>query len=251
MGAFVARWGACYNGGVVGGGIINSIAGIAKTVVMPGSGWVLLNNDVWVEVDREWRDVAVWWLVATVKMVVGILIIFIWRILAKLILHMLLPPIFRLLSLAIRLPHRRFYTPAIEYKSIPSDRGGGAGAFGSIPSVIDLPSTNAGVSFEVGRWSGSGIGIDGVSRDLKMRAWGGGGGNGVGGEEVDGKNGKNGNAFDKDKESIGKDGQISDVKHYDADVLTKVIVYAGIAVLATEILPLWFELVGLGVKSWV
>jgi hypothetical protein len=34
-------------------------------------------------------------------------------------------------------------------------------------------------------------------------------------------------------------------------VLTKVIVYAGIAVLATEILPLMFELVGWGVKSWV
>ena len=70
MGAFVARWGACYNGGDVGlcDGI--SIAGIAKTVVMPGSGWVLL-DDVWVEVDREWKDVVVWCLVATVKMVVG------------------------------------------------------------------------------------------------------------------------------------------------------------------------------------
>lgn len=34
-------------------------------------------------------------------------------------------------------------------------------------------------------------------------------------------------------------------------VLTKVIVYAGIAVLATEMIPLWFELVGLGVKSSV
>lgn len=138
---------------------------------------------------------------------------------------MLLPPIFRLLSQAIRLPHRRFYTPAIEYKSIPSefnlfhsssisgreDRGG-AGAFGlyPIPSVIDLP-TNTGVSFEVGR-SGSGIG--GVSRDLKMRGCGGGvAGNGLN-DEVDEKN-QNGNGYDK--ESVGKVGQISDVKRYDAD----------------------------------
>jgi len=68
MGAFVARWGMCYDGG--DGGVCGGIAGIARTVVMPGSGWILLDN-VWVKVDREWRDVAVWWLVATVKMVVG------------------------------------------------------------------------------------------------------------------------------------------------------------------------------------
>ena len=70
MGAFVARWGSCYNGGEVDVCDGISFAGIAKTAVMPGSGWVLL-DDAWVEVDREWRDVAVWWLVATVKMAVG------------------------------------------------------------------------------------------------------------------------------------------------------------------------------------
>lgn len=93
------------------------------------------------------------------------------------------------------------------------DRGG-PGAFGlhSIPSVIDLP-TNAGVNFEVGQ-SGSGSGIDGVSRDLKMRVFGGGGvGNGVN-AEVDEKI-QNRNGYDKERD--GKDGQISDVKRYDAD----------------------------------
>ena len=93
---------------------------------------------------------------------------------------------------------------------------GGAGMFGlhPIPSVIDLP-TNAGVGFEVGRsGSGNGSGIDGVSRDLKMRISGGGGaGNGVN-DEVDEKI-QNGNGYDKER--VGKDGQISDVKHYDAD----------------------------------
>jgi hypothetical protein len=39
-------------------------------VVMPGSGWVLLDG-MWVEVDRVWRDVIVWWLFAIVKMAVG------------------------------------------------------------------------------------------------------------------------------------------------------------------------------------
>ena len=88
------------------------------------------------------------------------------------------------------------------------DRGG-AGAFGihPIPSVIDLP-TNVGVGFEVER-----SGIDGVTRDLKMRVFGGGAArNGV--NEVDEKN-ENRNGYDK--ENVGKDGQISDVKRYDAD----------------------------------
>ena len=88
------------------------------------------------------------------------------------------------------------------------DRGG-PGAFGlhPIPSVIDLP-TNTGANFEVGR------GGSGVSRDLKMRVSGGGGtGNGVNGE-VDEKI-QNRNGYDKER--VGKDGQISDVKRYDAD----------------------------------
>lgn len=34
-------------------------------------------------------------------------------------------------------------------------------------------------------------------------------------------------------------------------VLTKVIVYAGIAIIATELLPLTFNLLGLGVGSWI
>ena len=99
------------------------------------------------------------------------------------------------------------------------DRGGPE-AFGlhPIPSVIDLP-TNAGVNFEVGR---SGSGIDSVSRDLKMRVIGGGGtGNGLNGEVEGQIRNRNGD----DKESIGKDGQISDVKRYDADgkVLSRLI----------------------------
>ena len=76
MGAFVARWGVCYNGG--DGGVCDGISGIAKiarTVVMPGSGWVLLDG-VWIEVERGWRDILLWWSVATIKMVFGMLYLF-------------------------------------------------------------------------------------------------------------------------------------------------------------------------------
>lgn len=53
-------------------------------------------------------------------------------------LHIILPPIFRLLAQGFTLPHRRFYTPATDYKSVPSEFGSG-GVLRPIPSVIDLP----------------------------------------------------------------------------------------------------------------
>lgn len=77
--------------------------------------------------------------------------IFTWRLLAKSLLHVILPPIFRFLSrlvFPLSLPHRRFYTPATDYTSVPSDfagvnggRGGAALGMGlgrAVPSVIDL-----------------------------------------------------------------------------------------------------------------
>jgi hypothetical protein len=241
-------------------------------VVMPGSGWSL-EMDQWVQVERGLNDVLLWWTVATLKMAIGILIIFVWRLLAKSALHLILPPTFRLLARVFSLPHRRFYTPATEYKSVPSEfhSSGEGGGFGlhPIPSVIDLPSTGGvGIGIEVG---GIGSGVAGVSNfhpsngnvygghDLKMRSGngnstsiGGGGQNTVqsttNGNWEKGRNGNEG-AYASDKESTGKEGQSAGVTHYDADVLTKVIVYAGIAVLATEILPLAFDILGWGVKS--
>ena len=66
----------------------------------------------------------------------GILIIFIWRLLAKSFLHTVLPPVFRELALHFELPHRRFYTPATDYGRLPVENG-----LHPIPSVIDLAST--------------------------------------------------------------------------------------------------------------
>ncbi|KAF8970350.1 PAP2 superfamily-domain-containing protein [Flammula alnicola] len=244
LGALVSRWALSYS---------QFGLPMAKIAVMPGSGWIL-ELDQWVQVERGWSDVMLWWTMAAIKMGVGILVIFTWRIIAKSALHLILPPTFRLLARAFRLPHRRFYTPATEYKSVPSEfhSSGAGGGFGlhPIPSVIDLPGT-AGVSVEVG---GIGSGVQGVSnispfghasgRSVKMRSGSGQNGNGSGSL-------MNGNGRRARTESTGKDGQPGGVKHYDADVLTKVIVYAGIAVLAAEALPLAFDVLGWGVKSWV
>lgn len=115
----------------------------------------------------------------------------------------------------MQLPHRRFYTPATQYKSVPSEfhASGGRGGFGlhPIPSVIDLPGTG-GVSVEVGG-IGSGSQTYGYANnggaDLKNRN---GAGNGHASSEASPKS-DNGNGAAFDKESMGKEG----VKHYDAD----------------------------------
>src|ERR1700732_1936696 len=86
----------------------------------------------------------------------GIFVIFAWRILAKSILHMILPPTFRLLAQAFTLPHRRFYTPATDYKNVPSELG-----LRPIPSVIDLPEHLAmETEIDIGtKASGFGLGV--------------------------------------------------------------------------------------------
>lgn len=66
----------------------------------------------------------------------GVAVIFVWRIVAKTTMHLLLPPLFRGLARLFTLPHRRFYTPATDYKGpVPEVEGG----LRSIPSVIDIP----------------------------------------------------------------------------------------------------------------
>lgn len=126
------------------------------------------------------------------------------------------------------LPHRRFYTPATEYKSVRSefnlfqdsgtsgeDNGaGGGGGFGlqPIPSVIDLP-TRAGVGVEVG---GIGSGVDSRELFLKMRVGSSSKILGLGGDEKMRDDSGSVSRYG-DKESAWKDGQGLDVKRYDAD----------------------------------
>jgi len=75
-----------------------------------------------------------WVLFALLKITTGIMIIFAWRMLAKPTVQTLLPPLFRWLAHAspVRLPHRRHYTPATEYKRGPPH------TLRAVPSMIDL-----------------------------------------------------------------------------------------------------------------
>lgn len=54
--------------------ILHSALGtvVEQVTVMPGSGWVWDSvTSVWVQVDRGWSDVLVWWSIAAVKMTIG------------------------------------------------------------------------------------------------------------------------------------------------------------------------------------
>jgi dihydrosphingosine 1-phosphate phosphatase len=227
---------------------------------MPGGTW------------EDLGEVSVWWSVAGCKMIFGIFlpthflpvtaltigcdpgiaIIFTWRLLAKSFLRLLLPPLFRLLAQGFTLPNRRFYTPATEYGSVP------AGELRAVPSVVDLPR-------ELDRMVGEGEVQPGLSGGTKARKR-------NGARNGDEGNGSGGPRWELEKATFAngggrmKNGETP--KHYDADgtpsirhysctlaysalaVLTKVVVYAGIAVLACEALPITFEVWGWGVRAW-
>ncbi|KAF8509064.1 hypothetical protein BU17DRAFT_56370 [Hysterangium stoloniferum] len=182
-----------------------------------------------IRVNPVWDTWPSWLFYCSVKLFFGVLTIFTWRLTAKSLLHMILPPIYRSAALLVTLPTRRFYTPATDYEHVPPERG-----MFPIPSVIDLPSaagmsttrsSRSGLKLRGGLGNGNGNG-NGRCLEKDRLAFGNGNGNGGGGgESVHGH------------EAPGR-------KHYDADVLTKMIVYAGIGMIASEGAPVVFELLG-------
>lgn len=134
---------------------------------------------------------------------------------------MILPPTFRLLAQAFTLPNRRFYTPATDYKNVPSELG-----LRPIPSVIDLPEhLRMEQEMDIGSRSsalGNGIGEAELRiRGVKMNGDGNGNAHpkgwgtvyGTGNGDRDWELEKHGSGKDNDNEL--KDGGA--VKHYDAD----------------------------------
>lgn len=147
----------------------------------------------------------------------GVLVIFGWRIAAKAALHLILPPIFRGLGRVFRLPNRRFYIPATDYKKMPSDFNTPGGGIRSIPSLIDLPGSRS-VGVEVGGiGSGSGVGVGPkFHHGMKLR------GGGLNFDEKDNIGGTrdklNGHLRVGAEEEEGREGKEGQpVKHYDAD----------------------------------
>ncbi|KAH0834680.1 hypothetical protein J3R83DRAFT_10204 [Lanmaoa asiatica] len=214
LGVYLARWHSVYTG----------LDDKFFDTVMPGG-----QGDIW-----TWDERMGWWSLAGAKVCFGILIIFVWRLLAKSFLHAVLPPVFRALALHFDLPHRRFYTPATDYGRLPVENG-----LRPIPSVIDLPG-----ALEVSGVNGS----EQLRHAIKRRGLNLNGGH----EKTHGGTGtgaslENGKSPEMDKMGAAT---TKEVKHYDADVLTKVVVYAGIGIISAEGMPLFFSLIGWGIKAW-
>jgi dihydrosphingosine 1-phosphate phosphatase len=195
--------------------------------------------------------IATWMLFATFKLITGILFIFGWRLIAKPIVQMLLPPLFRWLAHAspIRLPHRRHYTPATEYSHGPPH------TLRAVPSMIDLDLAMTEVVDETGVVA-SGPRERSIGA-VKRR----------GSPPSDSVQEKAAAVVEAREGGTHEDD--NKVKHYDADgtwnatiffwgggkpfvltvmllVLTKVVVYTGIGVI-TVMLPAMFEALEWGV----
>ncbi|KAK4687514.1 hypothetical protein P7C73_g2591, partial [Tremellales sp. Uapishka_1] len=146
---------------------------------------------------------------SVVKVVLGIGIIFVWRMIAKATLLRVLPPIFRFASqlTPLALPTRKFYKAATDYSKAPNP------GFHPVPSFISLHQSTVEADSPVSSPSVS-------SPSLQVHSLNG----GVSPRRVRSKSGK----------------RKKDRPRYDADVLTKVGVYAGIGVLATTSIPIFF-----------
>ncbi|KAH9047501.1 hypothetical protein EDB83DRAFT_1465604 [Lactarius deliciosus] len=119
----------------------------------------------------------------------------------------------------MRLPHRRHYMPATKYVHGPPH------TLRAVPSMIDLDLSVAEVvdedtgvaSGRRGRSSGAVKRCGSPSRSVREKAA----------------------VFEEASEGgTWEDGK---VKHYDADVLTNVVVYVGIGAIATVMMPALFE----------
>jgi hypothetical protein len=148
----------------------------------------------------------------------GITLIFTWRLVTKALLHSALPPLFRFLASIFTLPNRRFYTPATDYTTVPSEKG-----IHPIPSVIDLPSqleleVDDEVTTTSGRAGKKNVGVLLGRADVKNRKAGTGNVNGNNGfSGYDSKSGRLTHekvTFDDEKNGV----TVAErVKHYDAD----------------------------------
>ncbi|GAA5963990.1 hypothetical protein JCM21900_005859 [Sporobolomyces salmonicolor] len=189
-------------------------------------------------------EVAAWSAATGAKLALGVCYILLWRVIAKEVCHLVLPPLFRFFAPIISLP-RRFYVAATDYGAYPRET-----SLHAVPSILDLPSLVE--DSEVAASSSSSAAILGPSPDsstLRNRS------SLAPTSSLDspslsgttlaanGKTDPEPRSPSSTAAAATAEGQL----HLDADVLTKVVVYAGIGWMATVTLPWLFEQVGLSV----
>ncbi|CAO3650048.1 unnamed protein product [Cunninghamella echinulata] len=169
------------------------------------------------------------------KITIGVALLFIWRMACKKVCYFILPPIYR----AFNLPHRKFEIGARTYKSLNKE------SIHPIPSVLDLRGLAKSVSDaeHVGIQSGIDLHERRVAECKNRR--------------------KENNTFLDEKEvhshsapstppvssSLYDDNTLSMLivedapLRYDVDIVTKLIVYAGIGLMAVFPAPVLFQLI--------
>ncbi|GAA5929291.1 phosphatase PAP2 family protein [Sporobolomyces koalae] len=193
---------------------------------------------------RDWTEIGFWSIAVVSKVIVGVSSILVWRIVAKYLCHSALPPLFRLFAPIFSLP-RRYYLAATEYGSYPKQT-----SLNAVPSILDLPRLAE--DAEVSNTSTAISSTSSSSTSMRNRPQ-----RSPASEKTPVLN--DGTASlphlrsrPVDREQGLANGQVSGPTeppiHLDADVLTKVIVYAGIGWIATVTLPWFFG--GLGLSVW-
>ncbi|KAG0245506.1 hypothetical protein BGW41_000133 [Actinomortierella wolfii] len=208
------------------------------------------------------------------RMLFGIAVLFVWRMIAKKVLYVILPPIYKLFSF----PYRPHFIPASTYNSLSKY------PIGKVPSVIDLPSMAADVE-TVGLQSTMDVhekfSQQAASQELRSRK-------GASESTLVNESSENSSTEAEDEKKAAakltvehqkqqqqnqqpqkKSRHLKDLSNleneaeallrvermhppksrFDVDIVSKLVVYAGIGALAVDGIPIMFELIGLGAPA--
>ncbi|RMZ89921.1 hypothetical protein DV736_g2853, partial [Chaetothyriales sp. CBS 134916] len=187
-------------------------------------------------------------LVVAARIVLGVAIVFTWRAIMKPTLLKILPPIFRVVEhYGLTLP-RRYFLPASQYKTVPEQKYDD----NVIPRARDIPSLLSNLrrrrAISVGPHTSR---SRANSLDQYKAQMGEATSPAVSASSVsspnEGHTGQEARSEEEQQKELFAHVQKPRVR-YDVEVITKLIVYSGIAWLAVEANPIIFELIGLGVR---
>ncbi|CEP07772.1 hypothetical protein [Parasitella parasitica] len=159
-----------------------------------------------------------------VKLVAGVACLFIWRIVCKKVCYYILPPIYRVFNL----PHRKFEIGARTYKSLRRE------SIHPVPSVLDFHSITGNMQNNEHVGIQSAIDLKEAQDQQNQLSYRGGAREDV--PITTSPNEKE--VFDPTSLLIIEDAPL----RYDVDIVTKLIVYAGIGFIAVYIVPMLFQM---------
>ncbi|KAI8975316.1 phosphatidic acid phosphatase type 2/haloperoxidase [Mycotypha africana] len=164
-------------------------------------------------------------LLLILKLVIGVACLFIWRIACKKLCYFILPPIYRVFNL----PHRKFEIGARTYKSLRRE------SIHPVPSVLDFQSISNYMDDHEHVGIQSAIDLkEAQNQQLSHR----GNNNGQHQHMPISTSVPEKEAFDPTSLLVLEDAPL----RYDVDIVTKLIVYAGIGFIATFVVPIIFRI---------